>query len=104
MPCPRELFERISVSFVGDGGKVILEHLLTVDNGAYLEQVERARAVIVELGSKLYLYRTAHLSLPILLHQAQDVRQREHIVLGGHWQSVMTLRPPGIIPSRMTMS
>ena len=66
---------------VGDGGEVLFQHLLAVDDGAYLQQVECARAVVVQVGSELDFHRTAHLALTVLLCQTQDVCQWEHVVL-----------------------
>ena len=68
---------------VGDGGKVFVQHLLAVYDGAYLQEVERPGLVFfpAQVGGKLYLHGAAHFLLSVLQGDLQQPGQGEYIVL-----------------------
>ena len=45
---------------IGHGSHIFIEHLLRVDDGTDLQEVELARAVVVEVAGKLDLHGAAH--------------------------------------------
>ena len=51
---------------VGNGRHILIEHFLGIHNGTYLEKIEIAGSVGMDIAGKLYLYRTAHGSGTIL--------------------------------------
>ena len=68
-------------SVVRYAGKVFVEHLLGVDDGPYLQKIELARAVVVDVARELDLHRTLHALRTILHRHLQKLRQREHTLL-----------------------
>ena len=66
---------------VGYRREVFVEHLLLVDNGAYLQQVERPCAVGVEVTCELYLHRSAHSLCTEAHRHLQQLGQRKHTLL-----------------------
>ena len=46
---------------IGNLGQILIQHLLAVDDGTNLEEIEIARTVFVEIAGKLYFHGTAHL-------------------------------------------
>ena len=46
---------------VGDGLEVFVEHLLGIDDGADLQEIELAGTVVVEVAGKLDLHGALHL-------------------------------------------
>ena len=53
--------------FVGDGLQVFFKHLLGIDDGSDLQQVELSRAVVIQIAGKLNLHRAPHLVSTIFL-------------------------------------
>lgn len=67
---------------VGNRIQILVQLRLDIDHRPDLQQVERTRLLLrIERHGKLNLDGTAHLALAVLLHQLQDARQREDIVL-----------------------
>ena len=66
---------------VGQRGNVFVEHLLAIDYGAYLKQIELARAVDVDVAGKLYLHGALHVAGSKGLCHLQQLGQGEHVVL-----------------------
>ena len=72
--------------FVGNGSQVFVQHLLGVDDGPYLQQVESPlhtspRRGGLQVAGKLNLHGPTHLLRPVFLRQLQYLWQREDAVL-----------------------
>ena len=65
------------------GVEVFVQHLLGIDDRAYLQEVERTTLVLLAAhgSGKLNFYGTAHLLFSVLQHQLQDACQWEDIML-----------------------
>ncbi len=66
---------------VGHLGEVFVDVHAVVHHGTYLQQVELAGLVGVEVHGKLYLHRALHLALTVLEHLAHEFGKWEHPVL-----------------------
>ena len=63
------------------GSHVLVEHLLGVYDGAYLQKVEVGRAVGIYIAGKLYLHGTAHGVGTIFHGHPQQLRQGNDALL-----------------------
>ena len=68
-------------TLVGQLREIFVEHLLRVDNGTYLQQVELSRAVIVDVAGQFNLYRAPHPLGSELHRHLQQLGQREDTML-----------------------
>ena len=68
-------------SVVGNLCEVLVQFHAVVHHGAYLQQVELACLVGVQIGCKLNLHGPSHLFLAVLEHFAHQFGEREHTVL-----------------------
>ena len=66
---------------VGNGRDVLFEHLFAVDDRSYLQQVELARAVGVDIACKLNLHGAFHVSRAEFLCHLQQFGQWENTLL-----------------------
>ena len=71
-------------AFVGDRRQILVEHLLAVDDGTDLQEVEVAGNTFVtpiEIAGKLYLDRPLHGLRAVLLYHLQQLGQGEDTLL-----------------------
>ena len=68
-------------ALVGQLRQVFLQHLLRVDDGAYLQQVELARPVVVDVAGQLYFHRPLHAFSSELHRHLQQLGERKDPML-----------------------